>query len=44
MTSLINKNCKIKKIPKNLKTIKCDKYYPYLNDFKDYKVITFWNK
>ena len=33
---------RIKKFPLNLKTIKCDKYYKYINDFKDkYNVITY---
>jgi len=30
---------KIKKFHKNLKTIKCNKEYKYINDFKDYEVI-----
>ena len=37
---LKNYEFKIKKIPKNLKTIKCDKEYEYIDDFKDYEVIT----
>ena len=32
---------KIKKIPKNLKTVKCNKEYKYINDFKNYEVITY---
>jgi hypothetical protein len=32
---------KIKKLPKNLKTIKCNKNYPYIDDFKNYELITF---
>ena len=34
-----NYKLKIKKIPKNLKTLICDKNYPYIDDFKDYEVI-----
>jgi hypothetical protein len=29
----------LRKFPKNLKTIKCNKNYKYINDFKDYEVI-----
>ena len=33
---------KITKFPLNLKTIKCSKYYKYIDDFKDkYNVITY---
>ena len=38
---LKNYELKIKKIPKNLKTIKCGKNYEYIDDFKDYEVITY---
>ena len=30
---------KIKKIPKNLETVKCDEDYKYIDDFKDCNVI-----
>ena len=36
---LIKNKFKIKKMPQNLKTIKCDEKYEYVNDFKNYKVI-----
>ena len=38
---LINYNLKIKKIPKNLKTVRCSNYYKYIDDFKNYAVITY---
>jgi len=38
---LVDYNFKIKKIPKNLKTIKCYRNYKYIDDFKDYTVILF---
>ena len=38
---LINYKLKIKKIPKNLKTINCYRDYEYIDDFKDYEVITY---
>jgi len=38
---LKNYKLKIRKIPKNLKIIKCNKKYKYINDFKDYEVITY---
>ena len=38
---LKNYNLKIKKIPKKLKTIKCDRDYKYIDNFEDYEVIIF---